>query len=232
MSVIATICARGGSVGLPRKNIKNLHGKPLICYSIEQAQECGFIDKIFVSTDDQEIASIAEKAGAVVPFIRPKALAQNETSKLDVIQHLVNELEHQNQAVDVIIDLDVTSPLREVEDIKNCYDMLTSDVDLVITGYESLKNPYFNMVEENQHGFVELSKKSSTHYTARQSVPKVYAMNASIYVWHKSSLAKGLWGNQKIKIYEMPHERSIDIDTPFDWKLVHLLMSEKLTCKI
>ncbi|MBI2791862.1 MAG: acylneuraminate cytidylyltransferase family protein [Gammaproteobacteria bacterium] len=232
MSVIATICARGGSVGLPRKNIKPLHGKPLICYSIEQAQSCDFIDKIYVSTDDQEIANIAEKAGAIVPFIRPPALAQNETSKLDVIQHLVNELENKKQAVDVIIDLDVTSPLREVDDIRNCYAMLTPDIDLVITGYESLKNPYFNMVEADQNGYVQLSKKSTTIYTGRQSVPKVYAMNASIYVWHKASLAKGLWGNQKIKIYEMPHERSIDIDTPFDWKLVQLLMNENVTCKI
>ncbi len=204
----------------------------MICYSIEQAQACDFIDEIFVSTDDEEIASIAQKSGAIVPFIRPSALAHNETSKLDVIQHLVNEIELKNQAVDTIIDLDVTSPLREIEDINNCFHMLTADVDLVITGYIAHKNPYFNMVEENQNGYVELSKKSLTNYTARQSVPKVYAMNASIYVWHKASLAKGLWGNQKIKIYEMPHERSIDIDTPLDWKLVHLLMSEKLTCKI
>ncbi len=232
MSVIATICARGGSVGLPGKNIKKLNGKPLICYSIEQALKCDFIDDIFVSTDDEEIASIAQSAGAKVPFIRPKALADDVTSKLDVIQHLVSHLEKVHEKVDVIIDLDVTSPLREVSDIKNCYELLTSDTDLVITGYISNKNPYFNMVETNLDGFVHLCKKSEKNITSRQTCPKVYAMNASIYVWQRFALDKKLWENERIKIYEMPIERSIDIDTPIDWKLVQLLMNEKAECKI
>lgn len=233
MRVVATLCARGGSVGLPGKNIKSLHGKPLICYSIEQAQACNFINEIYVSTDDHEIAAIAQQAGAKVPFIRPAELAQNDTSKLVVIQHLIEKIEL-NPKVDIVIDLDITSPLRQVQDIHNCYEMLIqdNDIDLVITGYRSNKNPYFNMVEYDNEGYVNLSKNSIHSVTSRQNAPDVYAMNASIYVWQRYALANGLWGNKKIKLYEMPQERSIDIDTPLDWKLVEILMSEKMLCTI
>lgn len=232
MNVIATICARGGSVGVPRKNIKELNGKPLICYSIEQAKQCDFINEVYVSTDDEAIATIAQQAGALVPFMRPKTLADDKTSKLDVIQHLVEQIETNHQKIDVIIDLDVTSPLREVNDIRNCFRLLTPDVDLVITGYLSNKNPYFNMVELDAGGFVNLSKRSEVLYTSRQTTPKVYAMNASIYIWQRHALNNSLWVNQHIKLYEMPEERSVDIDTPLDWKLVQLLMNEKESCKI
>lgn len=227
MSVIATICARAGSVGVPGKNIKELNGKPLIYYSIEQAKKCKFIDNIYVSTDSELIANIAKAANVEVPFLRPESLADNETSKLTVIQHLVSYVERQSKEIDVIIDLDVTSPLREVEDIQNCFNMLTPDVDMVITGYLSNKNPYFNMVEVNDTGFVTLSKKNQGYFGSRQSAPKVYAMNASIYVWRRHALDKPLWENNRMKLYEMPEERSVDIDTPLDWKLVELLMDEK-----
>ena len=232
MNVIATLCARGGSKGVPGKNSKELNGKPLICYSIEQAQLCDFINDIYVSTDDETIAKIAQQSGAKVPFRRPAALADDTTSKLAVIQHLVAQLEKQHEKVDVIIDLDVTSPLREVADIKNCFKLLTRDVDLVITGFLSTKNPYFNMVERNQAGFVNLSKKPNQTVTSRQSAPQVFAMNASIYVWQRSALDRLLWDNDRIKLYEMPEERSVDIDTPLDWKIVQLLMNEKALCKI
>ncbi len=232
MNVITTICARGGSKGVPGKNIKALNGKPLICYSIEQAQGCEFIKDIYVSTDDEDIANIARQAGAKVPFMRPSSLADDTTSKLAVIQHLVAHLEENHEKVDVIIDLDVTSPLREVDDIRRCYELLTTNIDLVITGYLSTKNPYFNMVESDDKGFVNLVKKPLSTVTSRQSAPKVFAMNASIYVWQRHALDKPLWENKHIKLYEMPEERSIDIDTPLDWKLVNLLMNEKTLCKI
>ena len=225
MTVIATICARGGSTGLPGKNIMPLLGKPLINYTIEAAQKCKFIDKIYISTDSKEIAAIAEKAGAIVPFMRPAELATSTAPKIPVIEHLVDWVEKNAGKVSKIIDLDPTSPLRDVSDIEACANMLDDNTDVVITSYEADKNPYFNMVEYDASGNVVLSKPSKT--TSRQQAPKVYAMNASAYVWHRHTLSKGLWG-QRVKMHIMPRERSIDIDNPIDFKLVEILMREKL----
>jgi CMP-N-acetylneuraminic acid synthetase len=226
-NVIATICARGGSKGLPGKNSNILLGKPLISYTIEQALACDFISHVIVSTDDGHIAKIAEQAGAQVPFMRPPELALDDTPKRDVILHAVKEWEKLGVPVDVVIDLDVTSPLRDLDDIYHCYQLLTAEVDLVITGYKSNKNPYFNMVESKADGFVALSKQVGQTFASRQTTPPVYAMNASIYVWHRHTLERGLWDNPRIKLYEMPENRSIDIDTPVDWQYVEILMKEK-----
>ncbi|MFT6988652.1 MAG: CMP-N-acetylneuraminic acid synthetase [Paraglaciecola sp.] len=229
MSVIATICARGGSQGVPRKNILNLLGKPLIVYTIEQAISCSAIDHVYVSTDDQEIAEVARQAGAEVPFLRPAELATGKTAKLPVIKHLVEWIEKSGVKVDIIVDLDPTSPLRNIADINACINGLTPDVDVVITGYESDKNPYFNMVEASANGLVDLVKTFPGGVTSRQQAPAVFSMNASIYVWHRLSFYKGLWGG-KAKLHKMPRERSIDIDSPIDFKLVEILMQEKLDC--
>jgi CMP-N,N'-diacetyllegionaminic acid synthase len=226
MSIIATICARGGSKGVPRKNIKNILGKPLIQYTIDQALACEKISGVYVSTDDEEIAEVARQAGAAVPFIRPEELATSGAAKVPVVQHLVKWLTENGVKVEVIVDLDPTSPLRTVSDISSCIDLLKRDVDIVITGYESTKNPYFNMVEYKSDGSIQLVCAGS-NVVSRQTAPKVYAMNASIYVWHIDSLfAKGLWDGVA-KLYIMPEDRSVDIDTALDFKLVELLMQEK-----
>jgi len=226
MSTIATICARGGSRGLPGKNIRPLAGKPLIVHTIEQARACRAIEQIYVSTDDPRIADVARQAGAEVPFLRPAELATAEAPKIPVIRHLVESVEAKGQRIDRIVDLDPTSPLREIADIEACLELLTSDTDVVITGYEAEKNPYFNMVEFDAQGRVRLVKTPPAAVEARQAAPKVYAMNASIYVWHRHTLAKGLWDG-RAALHVMPRSRSIDIDTPLDFKLVELLMQEK-----
>lgn len=227
MSVIATICARGGSTGLPGKNIRPLCGKPLIAYSIEQALACPKIDRVFVSSDSPEIADIARAAGAEVPFLRPAELATSAAPKIPVIKHLVSEVEKAGVAVNVIVDLDPTSPLRDIADIEACLKLLDSETDTVITAYESDKNPYFNMVEIGADGLARLCKQPATPVTGRQSAPKVYAMNASIYVWHRHTLDKGLWAG-RTRLYVMPRERSVDVDSLLDFKFVELLMREKL----
>jgi CMP-N,N'-diacetyllegionaminic acid synthase len=227
MAIICTICARRGSKGVPGKNSRSLLGKPLIAYSIEQALQTGIFDQVYVSTDCSEIAKIAQEFGAVVPFMRPPELANDEAPKIPVIQHLVDFIESQGNIVDTIIDLDPTSPLREIEDIKKVCSLLKDDIEVVITGYLSNKNPYFNMVEYNEKGFVELSKSSSKLYASRQTSPPVYGMNGSIYAWKRNTLGKGIWDNKKIAFYEMPLERSVDIDSYVDWKLVELLMAER-----
>jgi len=226
MTTIATICARGGSVGVPGKNIRPLLGKPLIAYTIEQALACREIDHVYVSTDSPAIAEVARTFGARVPFIRPAELATHTAPKLPVVRHLVEKVETSGIRVARIVDLDPTSPLRDQSDIAACLALLDERTDVVITGYESDKNPYFNMVEARADGAVGLVKIPSGEITGRQSAPRVYAMNASIYVWHRHTLSKGLWDGFT-RLHVMPRTRSIDVDSELDFKLVELLMKEK-----
>lgn len=231
MSILCTICARGGSKGVPKKNIRVLQGKPLIAYTIELALACPQISRVAVSTDSAEIAEIAKEFGAEVPYIRPSHLATDEASKLPAIQHLVRHyIEEMKFAPDYVVDLDPTSPLRTMEDVKQCIDLIMSDpeCDSVITGYKSNKNPYFNMVELDNNGFAFLSKKPEGKVLRRQDAPVVYAMNASVYAWkadvlfQREDIISG-----RTKFIEMPDGRSIDIDSEIDFKLVELIMKER-----
>lgn len=226
MTTIATICARGGSVGVPRKNIRLLQGKPLIVHTIEQALACPLIDAVYVSTDDEEIARVARDAGAQVPFLRPAELATSSAAKIPVIQHLVDWVDAHVGPVTRIVDLDPTSPLRLQADIDACIRMLDAQTDVVITAYEAEKNPYFNMVEYREDGTVGLVKPLPQGVVSRQSAPKVYSMNASIYVWHRNTLDKGLW-NGRTRLYVMPRERSVDIDHEIDFRIVDMLLQER-----
>lgn len=228
MNTLMTICARGGSQGLPGKNVRPLLGKPLIAWSIEQALASGLADRVYVSTDDLEIADVAQRYGATVPFLRPAELASASAPKVPVIQHLVDWVEAHEGRVDRIIDLDPTSPLRDVADIQACALMLDDETDVVITGYVSDKNPYFNMVERKANGYFERVCLPAQEAAGRQAAPTVYAMNASIYCWHRHTLGPSLWGNPRIRLHEMRRERSIDIDHVIDFEFVELLMKRKV----
>lgn len=231
MSILCTICARGGSKGVPNKNVRPLLNKPLIVYTIEQALASGQIDRVVVSTDSEEIAAIARQAGAEVPFLRPKDLATDDAPKIPVVQHALKfYIEKLRFKPDYVVDLDPTSPLRINEDIEKCIDLITNgvDVDSVITGYRSNKNPYFNMVEIDRDRFAYLSKRLEKEITRRQDAPAVFAMNASIYVWKRDILLnQASFFSGKIRLIEMPEERSIDIDSEIDFKLVELIMKER-----
>ena len=223
MTTIASICARGGSVGVPRKNIKQLHGLPLIAHTILQAKACAGIDAVYVSTDDEEIAAVARQYGAQVPFLRPPHLAGNAAPKVPVIAHLADWDEAHVGPFARLIDLDPTSPLRSAADIDQCLALLDADTDVVITAFESEKNPYFNMVNQKPDGNIGLVCAGNDAVVARQLAPKVFSMNASIYVWHRHTLAKGLWAG-RVRMHVMPRERSIDIDSELDFRIVELLM--------
>lgn len=226
MSTIATICARGGSTGLPGKNIRPLFNQPLIAHTIAHALACPGIDHVFVSTDDDAIAAAALAAGAEVPFRRPAELATSTAPKLPVIRHLVQGVEALGVKVDRIVDLDPTSPLRSIDDVLACLQLLEPDTDVVVTGYPAEKNPYFNMVELNTHGLAELSKPLQGGVFSRQQAPTVYAMNASVYVWWRHTLDQGFWDG-RMRLHVMPRERSIDVDTLIDFELVQLLMARR-----
>ncbi|MBK0394298.1 acylneuraminate cytidylyltransferase family protein [Ramlibacter algicola] len=212
---IATICARGGSKGLPGKNIRPFAGRPLIAHTIAQALACKALHGVYVSTDSEEIAQVASDAGAQVPYLRPPELATDQAGKLPVIEHLVRHLEGQGLAIDRVIDLQPTSPLRLSSDIDRA---MAIDEDLVLSVRAAADNPYFNLVEQAADGLLHLCKGNGT--ARRQDTPAVYALNGSIYVWRRAALAHaalhGLWSVRSAP-YEMPGWRSVDIDTLDDF---------------
>jgi len=227
MNIVATICARGGSKGVPRKNIRPLCGKPLIVHTIETARKCPLINRIIVSTDDREIAEIARKAGAEVPFMRSRELAQDDTAKLPVIKHAIQFLESQGYSPDIVVDLDPTSPLRTEKDIEACIRMvMAGEADNVFSVTRASKSPYFNMVEIID-GRVRLVKPLDRPAKRRQDAPEVYDMNASIYVWKRDALMN----NETIylentRIYLMP-KWAIDIDDETDFEFVEYMLSRR-----
>lgn len=225
--VVATVCARGGSKGVPGKNTRPLLGKPLIGYTIETALDCPSIDAVYVSTDSPEIAEIAAGFGATVPGLRPAELATDRASKLDAITHLIRSVEDLGVSVGTVVDLDVTSPLRLVSDIDDALALLDEQTDVVVSGYPAEKNPYFNLVEAQPDGTVELVKRPDQLILGRQSAPPVWALNGSVYCWHRHTLELGVWGG-RVRIYEMPRDRGIDIDSSLDWELAEILMRRRL----
>ena len=230
MRRICTICARGGSKGVKGKNLKSLNGKPLIAYSIEHAVSAGIFDVISVSSDSNEILEIAKKFGVDVCIRRPEELSSDESGKLPAIRHCVEETEKIfNTKFDTCVDLDCTSPLREVLDIKNVVNLLEgSDIENVITGMPSRRSPYFNLVEETESGIVRLSKTLKNQVLRRQDAPASYDMNASIYAWRRNALHENdTLFLSSTKIYVMPEKRSIDIDSEEDFQYVEYLMRKK-----
>jgi len=231
MRILALICARGGSKRIPRKNVKLLVGKPLIAYTIETAKLCTFIDRVVVSTDDDEIAVVSKKYGAEVPFIRPKELADGKVSRWTVLQHAVKYLgKTENYFPDIVIDLSPTAPLREKEDIEAALGKFIKEgVDVVTTVYKSDKNPYYNMVEL-ENGKARLSKIPQEQITQIQEAPKVYSLNDAINVVKREALLNSdmLLSNKNITISIMPRERSIDIDEVFEFELAEFIIKKNL----
>jgi CMP-N,N'-diacetyllegionaminic acid synthase len=230
-SILCTICARGGSKGVKNKNIRLLNGKPLIGYTIEIAKETKLFDHIIVSSDSEEIISNAKKFGAEVIFKRPDELSQDNTAKLPVIQHALLESEkYFNKKFDYLIDLDATSPLRNKDDIFGAFEtLINNNYDNVITASNARRSPYFNLVEINENGKVNLSKKPEKPIVRRQDSPKCFDMNASIYVWKRENLLNNISlfsGN--CGIFIMPEERSIDIDSELDFEIVEYLIKKRV----
>lgn len=229
MTRICTICARGGSKGVKGKNVRLINGKPLIAYSIEQAKDSGLFDVIAVSSDSEHILEIADACGADYLIQRPEELATDTSAKLPVIRHCVNEVEQRRgQLFETMVDLDATSPLRSVDDIRNAVALFeTTGAGNLITAMPARRSPYFNLIEVDDQDVVHLSKSVATPFVRRQDAPKCYDMNASIYVWRRNVLfeAPSLF-NPDTKLYVMPEERSIDIDSELDFRFVEFLMSQ------
>lgn len=226
------ICARGGSKGMPNKNIAPMLGKPLIAYTIEQAKILPFLDRLVVSTENAEIAKIAVQYGAEVPFLRPAKLATDNYPVEPAIIYTLKQIEAlHHETYDIIMLLDPTNPMRTSADIQNALDLLLSDrgIESVISAVQAIENPYYDVFELNTSGFAHRSKQSIKRLIRRQDAPPVYAANASISVARRYPFLKAksfLLKNLKLSL--MPPEASFDIDRPLDLKIVEFLMTRRL----
>jgi N-acylneuraminate cytidylyltransferase len=220
------IPARGGSKGIPRKNIKELCGKPLIYYTIEEARKIFDNEVICVSTDDEEIKEIVEKTGLEVPFLRPKELATDTAETYGVLLHALEYYEDRGCKTDLLTLLQPTSPFRKAEHIKKALELYKKSLDMVVSVKKTDANPYYVLYEENSKGYLESSKKGD--FTRRQDCPEVYEVNGAVYVMNVESLKECSPKRfKRVKKMIMDRESSIDIDTPLDWKIAECLMKNK-----
>ena len=223
----AFIFARGGSKGLPGKNIKNLCGKPLLVHSIEIAQSIDAISEVFVSTDDDEIKEIALKHKAKV-ISRPKNLASDTSPEIDSWRHAISYLEESGDSFDQFVSLPTTAPLRSKKDIENALHSFSDSSDIVVTVTESARNPFFNLMKYNEDGYLEtFSKNSSIH--RRQDAPKCYDLTTVAYVsrpdyiLNNANLMDG-----RVSAVNIPPERAIDIDNETDFFIAEALLKRKI----
>ncbi len=231
MSLLCTICARGGSKGVVGKNARDLLGRPVLAWSIAQARETGLFDAIAFSSDSDALLDAAVKAGADFAVKRPDEMATDTAPKLPAIRHCLEQAMAQMATTpEIFVDLDVTSPLRLASDITGAVTLLRdSGARNVITGAPARRSPYFNLVEQRTDGSVGLSKSTNPPVTRRQDAPRCFDMNASIYAWRVAPfLEQPAVFYPDTRLFEMPEERSIDIDSDLDFALVELLLRQRL----
>jgi len=222
MKLLVVIPARGGSKGVPGKNIKPLAGKPLIYYTIEAAREVFSDDQIIVSTDDDAIKQCVEKTGLKVPFIRPAELATDTAGTYEVLLHAVKYVESLGQLPDTLVLLQPTTPFRNSSHIREAMSLYDEATEMVVSVKETRSNPYFVLFEENDEGWLEKSKKGN--FQNRQLCPKVWEYNGGVYIIKIKTLKeKSLRDFTKVRKYVMDELSSHDIDTIIDWEIAELI---------
>lgn len=221
-SVLTIIPARGGSKGVPRKNIRSLAGQPLIAWSIQEAKKSSYIDRIILSTDDPDIAAVAGSVGCEVPFLRPAALAQDETPGIEPVIHVIENLQSQ---YDYVVLLQPTSPLRIVEDIDGCIaHMQNHNAPLCVTVCEAEKSPYLMYKTDALFHLTPLIPNRDL-FTRRQDMPLIYTLNGAVYAGDVACILKcRTFLTPETIAYIMPKERSFDIDTELDLKVCEYLL--------
>jgi CMP-N-acetylneuraminic acid synthetase len=228
-TIVALICARGGSKGIKNKNLLKINNKSLLRISIEQAKKITKIKKIFVSTDSKKIAKEAIKYGAIVPFMRPKKLASDSSSEILVWKHAINFL-HNNLKIKpkCIISLPVTSPLRKISDIKlSLKKFLKKNLDILFTATKSQKNPYFNIIKKRKNRVVtSINSKKKIH--RRQDAPECFDLCTVCYIFKPEYIlrSKNLFSG-KADFFEVSKKSSLDIDTKFDYDIAKFLYKRK-----
>jgi len=230
MNAVAFIFARGGSKGLPKKNLRLLCGKPMIAWSIEHAKSIKRIRRVIVSTDSEEIASVAREFGAETPFMRPPELARDDSPEWLAWRHALNYLlESEGSLPDVMVSVPVTAPLRSAEDIEKCLDEFANrETEAVVTVSEAHRSPFFNMVKRDQDGTVSLVIPSSSTVARRQDAPAVFDMTTVAYVVSPQFvLAHNSLFEGRVRAVTIPLERAIDIDTLLDFQIAEFLMQQR-----
>jgi len=230
-SVRAFIFARGGSKGVPRKNIRPLAGKPLIAHAIDVALRCPALGRVVVSTDDQEIADVARAWGAEVPFLRPPELAGDAAPEWQAWRHAIDWVETHQGGFETFVSLPATSPFRTVADVEACLALLQlhPETDIVVTVKKAERSPYFNMVRRDPGGEVSLVIPQAGGIVRRQDAPQVFDMTTLAYVARTGFIkrAAGMFDG-RVRAVEIPQDRALDIDTPYDFKLAEFLAAELL----
>ncbi len=223
MKILVIIPARGGSKGIPHKNIKPFNGKPLIYYTIDCARAiCGDAD-ICVSTDDDEIIQVVEDYGLKVPFKRPAELATDTAGTYEVLLHALNYYEQQGRYYDVVMLLQNTSPFRTAEHVKEAIKLYSTDVDMVVSVKECPANPYYCVFEEDANGFLHVCKGDGNIFR-RQDAPKVYEYNGAIYIMNAETLkTTHMHKMQKRVKFVMDDASSFDLDTMWDWQMAEMM---------
>ena len=227
MKTLYVIPARGGSKGIPGKNIKPLAGKPLIEYSIDVARALANDEDICVTTDDNAIIETVERTGLKVPFVRPAELSTDQSGTYEVLLHALDFYESKGVHYDTMVLLQPTSPFRTVDDVKACLELYSDDIDMVVSVKQAATNPYYNAFEIDDNGFLHISKGEG-NFTRRQDAPKVWEYNGAVYVINVESLRKMPLGKfTRRRMYEMSAERSIDLDTPTDWLIAETIITKQ-----
>lgn len=230
-NVFCFIFARGGSKGVPRKNIRKLAGKPLISYTIETGLSSDLIDRVFVSTDDLEIAGVAKKYGAEVPFIRPRDLARDDSPEWLAWQHAIMEISSRQDIdkMDIFVALPATAPLRNIGDVDACINtFINNDTDIVITVKNAARHPSFNMVvlDENDSARLVMQTNSAVH--RRQDAAPIYDMTTVAYVSSPDFiLNSGGIFEGRVTAVKIPDERALDIDSVLDFEFAEFMMSKQ-----
>lgn len=226
MKTLVIIPARGGSKGIPHKNIKPLGGKPLICRAIDNARAVADDTDICVSTDDAEIIRTVEDYGLKVPFVRPDYLASDTAGTYEVLLHALDFYEKLGRHYDIVLLLQPTSPFRRDEDIRSALNLYSPDIDMVVSVKPAPANPYYNCFEEDADGFL-CHSKGDGKYVRRQDAPAAWEYNGAIYVINPDSLKRSpLSRFRHVRKFVMDDLHSLDLDTPLDWKIAELLLSE------
>lgn len=223
MKILVIIPARGGSKGIPRKNIKPLNGKPLIYYTIDCARAICDDANICVSTDDDEIIKVVEDYGLKVSFKRPSELATDTAGTYEVLLHALNFYEQQGMHYDVVVLLQNTSPFRTAEHMKDALKLYSSDIDMVVSVKECPANPYYCVFEEDANGYLHVCKGDGNIFR-RQDAPKVYEYNGAIYIMNAETLkTTHMHKMQKRVKYIMDDASSFDLDTTWDWQMAEMM---------
>jgi N-acylneuraminate cytidylyltransferase len=228
MSVVAAVFARGGSKGVPDKNLRRLAGRPLVAHAVEQALACRGVDRVVVSTDSPEIAEVARECGAEVPWMRPAELSTDRAREWDAWQHLLRWLEAEGELPTTLLAVPCTAPLRQVVDLERCLAAVGPGVDMVITVTPAHRNPWFNMVSLDGDGRARLVLEPPSRIHRRQDAPPVYDVGTVAFaarpefVLSASSLYEGV-----VRAVEVPAERSLDIDTETDLAFAEFLLERR-----